>query len=284
MKNILVFGGFVALAQWLIPYYVNVYTMSVAMAGMMAAIFSLPSGVIRAVGGWMSDKYGARLVMYVVLGSIIFSAALVIIPRMEIQSPGEGIMAKKPGVVTTVTDSTITVDDMVYTFKNKSKANLVDAEPNILVFPKNSFWQEPTVEVGEIVSKKQLLARGITHIFFQANVWIFTFFVFIIGIMMGIGKAAVYKFIPEYFPDDVGVVGGIVGVVGGLGGFISPVIFGYLLKVTGLWTTTWMFFFVLSVVCLIWLHIVARKMMKSRAPELLADLEEKIASKSVNIL
>ncbi|MBT3590747.1 MAG: NarK/NasA family nitrate transporter [Candidatus Marinimicrobia bacterium] len=280
----LVFGGFVALAQWLIPYYVNVYTMSVAMAGMMAAIFSLPSGVIRAVGGWMSDKYGARLVMYVVLGSIIFSAALVIIPRMEIQSPGEGIMAKKPGVVTTVTDSTITVDDMVYTFKNKSKANLVDAEPNILVFPKNSFWQEPTVEVGEIVSKKQLLARGITHIFFQANVWIFTFFVFIIGIMMGIGKAAVYKFIPEYFPDDVGVVGGIVGVVGGLGGFISPVIFGYLLKVTGLWTTTWMFFFVLSVVCLIWLHIVARKMMKSRAPELLADLEEKIASKSVNIL
>ena len=250
----------------------------------MAAIFSLPSGVIRAVGGWMSDKYGARLVMYVVLGSIIFSAALVIIPRMEIQSPGEGIMAKKPGVVTTVTDSTITVDDMVYTFKNKSKANLVDAEPNILVFPKNSFWQEPTVEVGEIVSKKQLLARGITHIFFQANVWIFTFFVFIIGIMMGIGKAAVYKFIPEYFPDDVGVVGGIVGVVGGLGGFISPVIFGYLLKVTGLWTTTWMFFFVLSVVCLIWLHIVARKMMKSRAPELLADLEEKIASKSVNIL
>jgi len=161
---------------------------------------------------------------------------------------------------------------------------LVDAEPNILVFPKNSFWQEPTVEVGEIVSKKQLLARGITHIFFQANVWIFTFFVFIIGIMMGIGKAAVYKFIPEYFPDDVGVVGGIVGVVGGLGGFISPVIFGYLLKVTGLWTTTWMFFFVLSVVCLIWLHIVARKMMKSRAPELLADLEEKIASKSINIL
>ena len=59
---------------------------------------------------------------------------------------------------------------------------------------------------------------------------------------MGIGKAAVYKHIPDYFPDDVGVVGGIVGVLGGLGGFVCPVIFGYLLDATGLWTSCWMFF------------------------------------------
>ena len=59
-----------------------------------------------------------------------------------------------------------------------------------------------------------------TNIYFQANVWVFTALVFIIGIMMGIGKAAVYKHIPEYFPRDIGVVGGIVGVLGGLGGFI----------------------------------------------------------------
>ncbi|MGB4782784.1 MFS transporter, partial [Candidatus Methylomirabilis sp.] len=58
-----VFGGFVALAQWLIPYYVNAYTMSIATAGMMASIFSLPSGVIRALGGWLSDRQGARAVM-----------------------------------------------------------------------------------------------------------------------------------------------------------------------------------------------------------------------------
>jgi len=269
----LVFGGFVALAQWLIPYYVNVYTMSVTTAGMMAAIFSLPSGVIRAVGGWMSDKFGARLVMYIVLSSIIISTALVIIPRMEIQSPGEGIMAKTSGIVTAISESSITVNQEVYQFRNKSNADLLDIEPNILVFPKNSFWQEPIIKVGDSVEKKQLLARGVTHIFFQANVWIFTFFVFIIGIMMGVGKAAVYKFIPEYFPNDVGVVGGVVGVVGGLGGFICPVIFGYLLKSTGLWTTTWMFFFVLSIICLLWLHIVARRMMKARAPELLSDLE-----------
>ena len=45
-----VFGGFVALAQWLIPYYVNAYMMSIATAGLMASIFSLPSGVVRALG------------------------------------------------------------------------------------------------------------------------------------------------------------------------------------------------------------------------------------------
>jgi NNP family nitrate/nitrite transporter-like MFS transporter len=193
-------------------------------------------------------------------------------------------MAKKPGIVTAISESTITVDEKVYPFRNKSNADLLDVEPNILVFPKNSFWQEPIVKVGDTIAKKQLLARGITHIFFQANVWIFTFFVFIIGIMMGIGMAAVYKFIPEYFPNDVGVVGGIVGVVGGLGGFVCPVIFGYLLKSTGLWTTTWMFFFALAVICLVWLHIVARKMMKARAPELLFDLEEKVVSEPASIL
>ncbi|HCR55155.1 MAG TPA: MFS transporter, partial [Cytophagales bacterium] len=49
------FGSFVALAQWLIPYYVNVYSMSIVSAGFMATLFSLPAGVIRAVGGWLSD-------------------------------------------------------------------------------------------------------------------------------------------------------------------------------------------------------------------------------------
>jgi MFS transporter, NNP family, nitrate/nitrite transporter len=274
----LVFGGFVSLAQWLIPYYVNVYAMSIATAGMMAAIFSFPSGVIRAVGGWLSDKFGGRLVMYVVLGSMIFACAFLIVPRMEIQSPGQGIMAAKPGVVTEITESFIKVDEKIYSYKNKSKAGLLEVEPDLLVFPKNSFWQEPAVKVGETIEKKQLLARGITHIFFQANVWIFTFLVFIVGIMMGIGKAAVYKFIPEYFPKDVGVVGGIVGVVGGLGGFICPVIFGYMLKATGLWSVTWMFFFGVSIICLIWLHLIARRMMKAKAPELLTELEEKVGS------
>ena len=52
-----VFGGFVGLAQWLVPYYVNAYGTTVALAGALAACNSLPSGVIRALGGWMSDHW-----------------------------------------------------------------------------------------------------------------------------------------------------------------------------------------------------------------------------------
>ncbi|MEE8326148.1 MAG: MFS transporter, partial [candidate division NC10 bacterium] len=67
----LVFGCFVAFSQWLVPYFVNVYYMPLVTAGIFAALFSFPSGVIRALGGWMSDKLGARKVMYWVLGSSV---------------------------------------------------------------------------------------------------------------------------------------------------------------------------------------------------------------------
>ncbi|MFP5470262.1 MAG: MFS transporter [Bacteroidia bacterium] len=52
----LVFGMFVSFSQWLIPYFVNVYYLPLVTAGFLAAMFSFPSGVIRALGGWMSDK------------------------------------------------------------------------------------------------------------------------------------------------------------------------------------------------------------------------------------
>lgn len=57
--------------------------------------------------------------------------------------------------------------------------------------------------------------------------WVFAVLILIIGIIWGIGKAGVYRFIPDYFPNDVGVVGGMVGVIGGLSGFVCPILFGY---------------------------------------------------------
>ncbi len=60
MYYFLVFGCFVAFSQWLVPYFVNVYYLPLVTAGILAALFSFPSGVIRALGGWMSDKWGAR--------------------------------------------------------------------------------------------------------------------------------------------------------------------------------------------------------------------------------
>ncbi len=273
----LVFGGFVALAQWLIPYYVNVYGSSVALAGLLAAIFSLPSGVIRALGGWLSDKFGARTVMYWVFGACAVATFMLIVPRMEITSPGEGIMATAPGVVTAVSEDAVVVGEKRYELRAHAPEQPVGE--HTLVWPRSRFWQEPAVAVGDQVAKKQLLARGVTHIYFQANVWVFTGLVFIVGIMMGIGKAAVYKYIPEYFPTEVGVVGGIVGVLGGLGGFVCPILFGYLLGATGVWTTCWLFFFVLSIVCLSWMHIVVRRMDRERAPHIADHFEDEVESR-----
>lgn len=267
-----VFGGFVALAQWLIPYYVSAYGMTVALAGLMASIFSFPSGVIRALGGWMSDKYGARAVMYWVFGTCLVCFVLLCVPRMDIESPGQGVMAERGGTVTEVTAERIVASGRTYALLAKP---LVESqEEGTLVWPTFTLWQEPVVNVGDAIVKKQLLAKGITHIYFQANVWIFTVLVFFVGIMMGIGKAAVYKFIPEYYPTEVGVVGGIVGVIGGLGGFVCPIIFGYLLKATGIWTTAWMFFFVVTLAGHLWLHATVRRMMKEQAPALVRHIED----------
>lgn len=270
----LVFGGFVALSQWLIPYYVNVYTLSIATAGFYAALFSFPSGVIRALGGWMSDRWGAITVMYWVLGICLVASVLLVPPRMEIFSPGEGVTAMRDGTVVGVTDSTITVQDAAgisTTYAFAPGGPIVKGphyEEEFIIVPKLRSWQEPVVKVGDQVKRRELLARGVSQIVFQANVLIFTILVFALGIAMGIGKAAVYKHIPDFFPNDVGVVGGIVGVLGGLGGFVCPVFFGYLLRWTGLWTTTWVFFAGLSLICLVWMHLVVRRMMQKEAPKL----------------
>lgn len=275
-----VFGGFVALAQWLVPYYVNAYAMSVAMAGALAACNSLPSGVIRAVGGWMSDLWGARMVMYWVLGLSLVCCVLLIVPQMDIHAPGSGIMARAAGKVTEVTSDRIVVlspktGEAVYPLRRQAGELVSVQERNsgLLILPRAMSWQEVVVTSGQDVKKKELLARGVTHIFFQANVWVFTVLSLILGAVMGVGKAAVYKHIPDYFPNDVGVVGGIVGVIGGLGGFICPVIFGYLLQWTGLWTSCWMFFFVLVAVCLAWMHLVISRMLKAEVPHLHQRIE-----------
>lgn len=257
----LVFGAFVALSQWLIPYYVNVYGVSLATAGLLAAAFSLPAGIVRIAGGWMADKWGARRVMYAVLSGCAIFAVLLSIPRLDLESPGEGIMAAKAGVVTQVTADKIVVDEKPYALK--AAQSIEQQQPNeesLKVLPTSAFWHEPLVKVGDQVTKKQLLAKGVTHIHFQANMWIFTGLVFLLGTLMGIGSAAVFKYIPDYYPQNVGVVGGIVGVIGGLGGFVLPIIFGQMLKSVGLWTTNWMFLTIVSVACLGWLWLCVSRM------------------------
>lgn len=268
----LVFGCFVAFSQWLVPYFVSVYYLPLVTAGLFASMFSLPSGVIRALGGWLSDRFGGREVMYWVLGCSTLISLLLIVPKMEIYSPGRGVMALRKGVVSEISADSLKVGEQVYKLKAKPEI-AVFKDDQMLIFPTKQTWQEPVVEVGQSVVKKELLAKGVTRIFFQANVWIFAVLVILLGSIWGIGKAAVYKLIPDYFPEEVGVVGGMVGVLGGLGGFVCPIVFGYLLEGTGLWTSCWMFMFLLSLLCLVWLHWTTRSFMKAKHPNDMRKME-----------
>ncbi|MEJ6005250.1 nitrate/nitrite transporter [Paucibacter sp. AS339] len=63
----IVFGGYVALSLWMVQYYVGEYGLDIRVAALLAACFSLPGGVLRAVGGYLSDKHGAHNVTWWVL-------------------------------------------------------------------------------------------------------------------------------------------------------------------------------------------------------------------------
>ena len=62
-----VFGAFVALALWLPKYYVGEYGLPLATAAFLTILFDLPSGAIRALGGWASDKWGGNTVTWWVM-------------------------------------------------------------------------------------------------------------------------------------------------------------------------------------------------------------------------
>lgn len=80
---VFVFGAFVALALWLPMYYVNVYGVDIKVAGFLAALYSLAGSVFRATGGWLSDKYGPRRVMYWTFGASLVCLFLLSYPSTE---------------------------------------------------------------------------------------------------------------------------------------------------------------------------------------------------------
>ena len=68
-----VFGAFVALASWLPRYYMGMYGLTLAKAGLLTTAFALPAAAFRALGGWVADRIGARTVMYLtfIVSSIV---------------------------------------------------------------------------------------------------------------------------------------------------------------------------------------------------------------------
>ena len=46
--------------------------------------------------------------------------------------------------------------------------------------------------------------------------------------LLGLGNGAVFKLVPQFFPNNTATVTGLVGAMGGLGGFFPPLVLGFL--------------------------------------------------------
>lgn len=166
---VVVFGAYVAISSWLPKYFVKVYGLDLKTAGFITASFIFPASLLRPVGGYLSDKLGARGLLY--LTFIVMLAALV---------------------------------------------------------PLTLF--EPTI-------------------------WVFTGLLFVVGVAMGIGKAAVFRFIPTYYPNEVGSVGGLVGCLGALGGFFLTFLFAYAAEITHVKQAAFGLVGAVTFLSLIWFHL-----------------------------
>jgi NNP family nitrate/nitrite transporter-like MFS transporter len=158
---------------------------------MLAAFYSVPASVFRAYGGHLSDRKGARTIMYWTFGVSVIATFMLSYP------PTDYVIHGLAGPIAFST------------------------------------------------------SMGLVP---------FVILIFVLGFFMSLGKAAVYKHIPVYYPDNVGAVGGLVGLIGGLGGFILPLTFGVMLDLTGIWTSCFMLLFAIVAVAFMWMHLSIRQM------------------------
>jgi NNP family nitrate/nitrite transporter-like MFS transporter len=85
----------------------------------------------------------------------------------------------------------------------------------------------------------------------KINVWIFTALMFVVGIAQGFGRASVYKVIHDYYPNQMGSVGGFVGAIGAMGGCTLPIIFGVAVDFIGIYSVCFMILYGVLTLCMI---------------------------------
>jgi len=108
--------------------------------------------------------------------------------------------------------------------------------------------------------------NGPIHFNITIPLEVFVLLTVVLGFFMSLGKAAVYKHIPVYYPNHVGSVGGVVGLIGGLGGFVLPITFGIMNDLIGVWTSCFMLLTILVTIALTWMHFVIIAMDKKIDP------------------
>ncbi|WP_233853489.1 MFS transporter [Paraburkholderia sp. HD33-4] len=180
------FGGFTALSLWIPQYLKAEYGMSLVMASMFAAGFSLPGSVLRAVGGALADRLGAHSVTWWGLWVAWICLFLLSYPP---------------------------TDFVIHTID------------------------------------------GTASIHLRVTVYAFVALAFVLGAVFAFGMASTFKYVADDFPENMGVVTGIVGLAGGLGGFLLPIIFGILLDFFRVRSTCFMFLYGIVWVSLILIYL-----------------------------
>ncbi|MFC3032822.1 nitrate/nitrite transporter [Pseudoalteromonas fenneropenaei] len=96
------------------------------------------------------------------------------------------------------------------------------------------------------------------HLDISINVWMFTILLFIIGLAQGFGRASVFKMIHEYYPLQMGSVGGMVAAIGALGGFTLPILFGAVVELLGFYSASFMLLYGVLAVCMMVMYFAIR--------------------------
>jgi MFS transporter, NNP family, nitrate/nitrite transporter len=65
------FGAYVALSLVLPKYYVDHYGVKLPVAGLLTALFIFPASLLRPLGGYLSDRFGARSTTVAAFGLMI---------------------------------------------------------------------------------------------------------------------------------------------------------------------------------------------------------------------
>ena len=86
---VVVFGAYVALSLWLPTYYQNVYHLPLAKAALLTALFIFPASLLRPLGGWLSDRFGARPVTYGVFAVMLLACIPLCLPAVGQGSDGQ---------------------------------------------------------------------------------------------------------------------------------------------------------------------------------------------------
>ncbi len=190
-----VFGSFLALILWLPQYYMRAYQLEFNEAMGFTLFFVATSSMVRALGGWFSDRYGGRTVNWGV-----FWICLVCL--------------------------------------------------FFLSYP-------PTTMIIHGVEKD-------VNLYIEINLYIFTFLIFVIGIAQGFGRASVYKVIYDYYPEQMGSVGGLVATIGATGGFTLPVMFGLAVDMFGIHTACFMLLYGILAICMMVMYLSIKREQKEK--------------------